>query len=129
MAAAGVDIGYLESYLGTPQDTLVTATTNPTADLVISILAAVVSKAHENDSVYSENVQLKVELETNVRGAEAQRDASNETARKALKDLEDIRQRLKEEGESYSRAVPPMLLASLFLGSHLRPAPSPFAIC
>lgn len=98
MAAAGVDIGYLESYLGTPQDTLVTATTNPTADLVISILAAVVAKAHENDSVYSENVQLKVELETNVRGAEAQRDASNETARKALKDLEEIRQRLKEEG-------------------------------
>ncbi|KAK8069818.1 Protein MLP1-like protein [Apiospora phragmitis] len=97
MAAAHVDIGYLAAHLGTPEDTLISVTTNPTADLVNAVLAAVMTKAHDYDGLYSQKLQLEVELETNVRGAEAQRDRSNETAKKALKDVEEIREKLKQE--------------------------------
>jgi nucleoprotein TPR len=98
MAAAGVDVGYLATHLGMPETNISIATSDPTADLVNSILAAVAAKAHEFDALFSLKLQLEVQLETSVRGAEAQRDASNETAKKALKDLEDIRQKLNQEG-------------------------------
>ncbi|KAI3324369.1 hypothetical protein HD806DRAFT_494888 [Xylariaceae sp. AK1471] len=97
MAAAGVDVGYLATHLGMPETNLSTATTDPTVDLVNIILAAVAAKAHEFDALYSQTLQLEVELETSVRGAEAQRDSSNETAKKALKDVEEMRQKLNQE--------------------------------
>ncbi|KAJ2987085.1 hypothetical protein NUW58_g4698 [Xylaria curta] len=97
MAAAGVDVAYLATHLGMPETNLSVAISDPTVDLVNAILAAVASKAHEFDSLFSQKLQLEVELETSVRGAEAQRDASNETAKKALKDVEDIRQKLTYE--------------------------------
>jgi nucleoprotein TPR len=81
-----------------PETNISTATSDPTAELVNAILAAVAAKAHEFDALFSQKLQLEVELETSVRGAEAQRDGSNETARKALKDVEDIRQNLNKEG-------------------------------
>ncbi|KAI0420921.1 hypothetical protein F5X98DRAFT_361591 [Xylaria grammica] len=97
MAAAGVDVGYLATHLGMPETNISGAISDPTADLVNAILAAVTTKAHEFDTLFSQKLQLEVELETSVRGAEAQRDASNETAKKALKDVEEIRQKLNEE--------------------------------
>ncbi len=98
MAAAGVDVGYLATHLGMPETNISGAISDPTADLVNAILAAVATRAHEFDTLFSQKLQLEVELETSVRGAEARRDASNETAKKALKDLEDIRQKLNQEG-------------------------------
>ncbi|KAI3333774.1 hypothetical protein F4824DRAFT_490699 [Ustulina deusta] len=97
MAAAGVDVGYLATHLGMPETNISGAISDPTADLVNAILAAVATRAHEFDTLFSQKLQLEVELETSVRGAEARRDASNETAKKALKDLEDIRQKLNQE--------------------------------
>lgn len=98
MAAAEVDLGYLAAHLGMPEVNLTTVATDPTADLVRVILSAMAAKGHEFDSLFTQKLQLEVELETSVRSAEAQRDASNETAKKALKDVEDIRQKLKDEG-------------------------------
>ncbi|KAJ8129667.1 hypothetical protein O1611_g3964 [Lasiodiplodia mahajangana] len=97
MAAVGVDVGYLATHLGMPESNLSVAVSDPTTDLVNAILAAVATKAHEFDTLFSQKLQLEVELETSVRSAEAQRDASNETAKKALKDVEDIRQKLNQE--------------------------------
>ncbi|KAK5625979.1 hypothetical protein RRF57_001695 [Xylaria bambusicola] len=97
MAAAGVDVGYLATHLGIPETNISGAISDPTADLVSAILAAVATKAHEFDTLFSLKLQLEVELETSVRSAEAQRDASNETAKKALKDVEEIRQKLNQE--------------------------------
>lgn len=100
--AAAVDVGYLANYLGLPEVNLATVTTDPTAALVQAVLEAVAAKAHEFDALYSQKLQLEVELETNVRGAEAQRDASNERANKAQKDVEDMRKKLQEEGLSFA---------------------------
>ncbi|XXG95864.1 Protein mlp1 [Hypoxylon texense] len=97
MAAAEVDLGYLATHLGMPQANLTTVATDPTADLVRAILSAVAAKGHEFDALFTQKLQLEVELETSVRSAEARRDASNETAKKALKEVEDLRQKLKEE--------------------------------
>lgn len=101
MAAADVDVGYLATHLGMPEENLSNVITDPTAELVRAVLAAVSDKAHEYDALYSEKLQLEVELETNVRGAEAQRDASNERANKAQKDVEEIRQKLQQEGKIF----------------------------
>ncbi|GAP89422.1 putative filament-forming protein [Rosellinia necatrix] len=97
MAAVGVDVGYLAAHLGVPEANLSVAISDPTVDVIVAILAAVATKAHEFDALFSQKLQLEVELETSVRGAEAQRDASNETAKKALKDVEDLRQKLNQE--------------------------------
>ncbi|KAI1356007.1 hypothetical protein F5Y01DRAFT_301576 [Xylaria sp. FL0043] len=97
MAAAGVDVGYVATHLGMPEANIESAISDPTADLVVAILAAVEAKAHEFDTLFTQKLQLEVELETSVRSAEAQRDASNETAKKALKDVEEIRQKLTQE--------------------------------
>ncbi|KAL7622484.1 Protein mlp1 [Parahypoxylon ruwenzoriense] len=97
MAAAEVDLGYLATHLGMPEVNLTTVATDPTADLVKAILSAVAAKGHEYDALFTQKLQLEVELETSVRSAEAQRDASSETARKALKDVGDLRQKLKDE--------------------------------
>ncbi|KAI0009362.1 hypothetical protein F4779DRAFT_375142 [Xylariaceae sp. FL0662B] len=94
---AEVDVGFLATHLGMPEENLSTVVTEPTVDLVNIILAAVAAKGHEYDTLFTQKLQLEVELETSVRSAEAQRDASNETAKKALKDVEEIRQKLKEE--------------------------------
>lgn len=98
MAAVGLDVGYVATHLGMPETNLSVAISDPTADLVNAILAAVATKAHEFDTLFSQKLQLEVELEASVRSAEAQRDASNETAKKALKDVEDTRQKLNKEG-------------------------------
>ncbi|KAI1806249.1 hypothetical protein F4811DRAFT_511209 [Daldinia bambusicola] len=97
MAAAEVDLGYLATHLGMPEDNLTTVVTDPTADLVKAVLSAVAAKGHDFDALFTQKLQLEVELETSVRSAEAQRDASNETAKKALKDVEELRQKLKNE--------------------------------
>jgi hypothetical protein len=100
MAAAGVDVGYLATHLGMPEENIAAVATDPTAELVQAVLAAVAARAHEYDALYTQKVQLEVELETSVRGAEAQRDASSERANKAQKDVEEIRQKLQQEGEN-----------------------------
>ncbi|KAJ1328096.1 nucleoprotein TPR [Microdochium nivale] len=97
---ADIDVGYLAAHLGVPQDNISTVVTSPTTDLVTALLSAFAAKAYEFDELYTQKVQLEVQLETSVRGAEAQRDASNERAAQALRELEEIRTKLKEEETS-----------------------------
>ncbi|EOO03724.1 putative filament-forming protein [Phaeoacremonium minimum UCRPA7] len=100
MAAATVDLGYLSTHLGVPETTLTTVTTDPTAELVNSVLEAVVAKAREYDTLYSEKLQVDIELENAVRSAEARCQSFKATADKALKDVEEIRQKLQDEESS-----------------------------
>lgn len=115
--AAAVDLGYLATHLGMPEENLSTVVTEPNVDLVKVILSAVAAKAHDYDVISSQKIQLEVQIETSIRAAEAQRDKSNETAAKALKDVEHIRNKLKDEGAqliyllSFSILPSPSLLA------------------
>lgn len=105
MAAAdvAVDLGYLSTHLGVSENTLSTVATSPTVDLVTAVLRAVIAKAHDSDNLYSEKLQVDIELENAVRSSEAKCQSFKATADKALKDVEDIRRKLQNEGESDHR--------------------------
>jgi nucleoprotein TPR len=98
MAAATVDVGYIAGHLGLDQPVIASLAAQPSADLVTQVLQAVAAKAHEFDTLYAEKLRADIELENAVRGAESRSQASKETTEKALKDLEEARQKLKEEG-------------------------------
>ncbi|UKZ82984.1 hypothetical protein TrVFT333_010785 [Trichoderma virens FT-333] len=97
MAAVDVDVGYIAGHLGLDQPVVATLTTQPTADLVATLLQAVATKAHEFETLYAEKLQTDIELENAVRNSETKSQTFKGTAEKALKDVEEARQRLKEE--------------------------------
>jgi nucleoprotein TPR len=101
MAAADVDVGSLSAHLGVPVETLHSITTTPTVDLVKAVLQAVAEKAQEYNTLYSEKLNLGIELETAVRNSEARTQQAKSTTDKALKDVEEVRQKLKDEGELF----------------------------
>lgn len=100
MAAAevAVDFAYLSTHLGVPETTLTTVASQPTPDLAIAVLQAIIIKAHEFDALYSEKLQVDIELENAVRGSEARCQTFKATADKALKDVEEVRKKLQAEG-------------------------------
>jgi nucleoprotein TPR len=101
MASADVDTGFLATHLGLPEPTLSSALSNPTVDLIKSVLQAVAAKAHEFNELSSERLRQDIELESAVRSSEARTQSFKSTAEKALKDVEEVRQKLKTEGASF----------------------------
>ena len=101
MAAAGVDAGYIAGHLGLDEPVITSLMTDPTAELVATLLQAVAAKAHEFDTLYADKLQTDIELENAVRSSESRSQASKATAEKALKELEEARQKLREEGKLF----------------------------
>lgn len=97
---ATVDIGYVAGHLGLDQPVVTTLTTDPTAELVATLLQAVAAKGHEFDTLYAEKLQTDIELENAVRSSENRSQTSKATAEQALKDVADARQKLQDEGMS-----------------------------
>ena len=112
MAAADVDVGYIAGHLGLDQPVITNLTTEPTTELVATVLKAVAAKAEEFNTLYADKLQTDIELENAVRSSESRSQAAKATSDKALKDVEEARQKAKEEGKSHN--VFP-------LGSNLRP--------
>ncbi|KAB5542913.1 hypothetical protein GE09DRAFT_231118 [Coniochaeta sp. 2T2.1] len=100
MAAADVDVSSLSAHLGVPEETLHTITTTPTVDLVKAVLQAVAQKAQEYNTLYSEKLSLDIELETAVRNSESRAEQFKTTTDKALRDVEEVRQKLKDEEQA-----------------------------
>ncbi|KAM0331379.1 hypothetical protein ACHAQA_003052 [Verticillium albo-atrum] len=97
MAAAVVDTGRIAGHLGLAEAAVQNITTDPTPELVASFLQALVAKADEFDEIYNAKLMLDVELESAHRNAEERCRNAKATADKALKDVEEIRQKLHEE--------------------------------
>ncbi|QPH10575.1 hypothetical protein C2857_001955 [Epichloe festucae Fl1] len=97
MAATQIDTGYIAGHLGLDQSVVTSLVTEPTVDLVATLLQAIAAKAHEFDTLYADKLQTDIELENAVRSSENRSQASKGTAEKALKDVEEARQKLKEE--------------------------------
>lgn len=98
MAAADIDVGYIAGHLGLDQPVLTSLITEPTIDLVALLLQSVAAKAHEFDTLYAAKLQTDIELENAVRSSESRAQNFKATAEKALKDVEEARQSLKDEG-------------------------------
>lgn len=99
MAAAEVDLSYLSSHAGVLEPDLEAVVTAPTPDLVKSILGAILAKLRDLEQ---EKFQLEIELEGAIRGSESRCEQFKATADKALKEVDEVRQKLQNEGECYS---------------------------
>ncbi|KAK2074485.1 hypothetical protein P8C59_008689 [Phyllachora maydis] len=97
MAAADVDVGYVSAHLGVPDHTISTAIAKPTIELVKAILQAVAAKAQSYDALEADKLQLEIEREAIVRGSEAKCVQFKETAERALKEVEGLREKLRSE--------------------------------
>lgn len=95
MAAAEVDIVYLSTQAGVPEPDLQQLVAAPTIDLVTSVLNAIVLKLRDLEQ---DKLHLNVELEAAYRGAESKCEQFKSTADKALKEVEELRQKLQAEG-------------------------------
>ncbi|CAK7238197.1 Protein mlp1 [Sporothrix eucalyptigena] len=104
MAAAAVDVGYLSTHLGVPETSLSSAVTAPTAELVKTILDAVVTKAHEFDALYAAKLNVDIELESVVRSSEARSESFKTAAETSRKDVDELRRKLQDE-ENVRRGV------------------------
>jgi nucleoprotein TPR len=102
MAAAEVDLSYLSTHAGVPEADLNTVVTAPTVDLVTSILGVIVTKLRDLEQ---DKFQLGVELEAAIRGAESRCEQFKGTSDKALKEVEELRQKLQNEGKSACRRL------------------------
>jgi len=96
MAAAEVDVAFLAAQGHLPELDISTAVTTPTPDTVSAILSAVVSRFRDLEQ---EKFQLGIELEGAYRNGEARVEQANATRDKALKDLEEARQKAQDEGK------------------------------
>ncbi|KAK3945526.1 nucleo protein TPR [Diplogelasinospora grovesii] len=105
MAAAEVDLSYLSTHVGVPEADLHTAVSAPTAELVRTILEAVIAKVRDLEQ---DKFQLEIELEGAIRSSESRCEQFKATADKSLKDLEEIRQKLQDEGK-HRLSHPPLL--------------------
>ncbi len=115
MAAAEVDLSYLSTHAGVPEPDLDAVVTAPTADLVASVLAAIVAKLRDLEQ---DKFQLGVELEAAFRGAESRCEQLRATSDKALKEVEELRQKLQSEGTSstFPIVLPPSTPLAVVFG-------------
>lgn len=108
MAAADVDLGQLSTHLGVPEPALSSLTTEPTVDLVHAVLQAVAAKAREFEVIYSEKLQVDIELENAIRSSEARCEQFKTTTDKSLKEVEEVRQKLRNEGKGACDIICPL---------------------
>ncbi|KAH0556454.1 hypothetical protein GP486_005636 [Trichoglossum hirsutum] len=102
MATAVVDVAYLSSYLSVPEPTLSTLVDEPTKELVNAVLQAVTARAKEHDEVNAAKLLLDVELENAVRTGDSRTRGLKASVEKGLKELAELRGKLKEEENSRS---------------------------
>ena len=97
--ATAVDIPHLSAYLAFPETSLSTALTDPTPELIASLLNQIAAKAHEHEAVQSEKYRLEVELESAVHSADSKTRGLKVSVDRGLKEAADLRQKLQAEGE------------------------------
>lgn len=100
MAAAAVDVAYLAASYTVEEQTLLSLLDAPTTELVRAFLVQAEAKARDYDDLKSEKLRAEVELENAVRFGETRAKTFKASADKALKDLEELRQKLTEAGGS-----------------------------
>jgi nucleoprotein TPR len=108
MAAATVDVGYLAASYTVPETTLQSLLSEPTIDLVQSLLTQIEAKARAYDDLQSEKIRTDVELGAAVQGGEQRARMLKATAEKAQKEAEELKQKLVQEGRDGTVTISPM---------------------
>ena len=100
-AAVDVNLSQLSSFTSLPESTFSNLLSNPTSELVKTLLTQISSKALEYETVKSENVRLVVELENAVRTGDTKNRLLKSSVEKGLKEAEELRQKLQAEGRLF----------------------------
>ena len=103
--AVAIDAPYLGAYLSVPETSLLALLSDPTAELVQSLLSQVSAKAKEHEQVRATQVKLEVELENAVRSSQSKARAQRAAIDKSLGEVATLRQKLHEEGECISHKL------------------------
>jgi nucleoprotein TPR len=111
--SAAIDVDYLSAYLNVPQPTLTTIVDAPTAELVRLVLEAVKVKAHEHDELVADKLRVDIELENAVRTSETRVEGLRSTIEKAQNTVEELRIKLKEEGNYRDKIFTTQLLTTV----------------
>ena len=90
-------MSYLTTHVGLPELSLNTAVTAPTPEIVKELLVAIIAKVQELEQ---DKFQLGIELEGAIRGSESRCEQFKATSEKAQKEVDDLRQKLQDEGKS-----------------------------
>jgi Skp family chaperone for outer membrane proteins len=98
MAAAAVDVGYLAASYSVPDTTFHSLLSEPTVELVQSLLVQIEAKARAYDDLESQKIRADVELEAAERSGEQRARALKAEADKARKEANELRQKLDREG-------------------------------
>lgn len=98
MATAAVDVGYLAASYSVPETTIQSLLSEPTVDLVQSLLVQIEAKAREFEDLQSEKLKADVELDNAVQSGEQRARALKAAADKAQKISEELRQKAAQEG-------------------------------
>lgn len=98
MAATAVDVGYIAASYEVPETNIQSLLSEPTVELVQSLLVQIEAKAREFDELQSEKLRADIENETAIRAGETRARTLQATADKAVKDAEELRQQLAQKG-------------------------------
>lgn len=98
MAVAAVDVGYLAASFEVPEPTLQSLLSEPTVELVQSLLVQIEAKARAYDDLKSEKIKVDVEFEAAVQGGDARARSLKAAADKAQRETEQLQQKLAREG-------------------------------
>jgi nucleoprotein TPR len=98
MAAAAVDVGYLAASYSVPETTIQSLLSEPTVELVQSLLAQIESKAREFEDLQSEKLKADVELDNAVQSGEQRARTLKAAADQAQKETAELRQKVAQEG-------------------------------
>ncbi|OCK81180.1 hypothetical protein K432DRAFT_404025 [Lepidopterella palustris CBS 459.81] len=98
MATAVVNAAYIAASFAVPEPTIQSLLNNPTVELVNLLLQQIEVKAREYDDTKAEKLRLDVELENAVRSGDTRARSLKANLDKGLKDVEDLRRRLNDEG-------------------------------
>ena len=111
--AAAVDLPYISSSYSVPQSTLTTLLDAPTTELVNDLLHYLDNKAREFDELKAEKLRVDVELENAVRTGEARAHALSDNVDKGLREVEDLRNKLNQEGHIFNCFISALLCSCL----------------
>jgi hypothetical protein len=109
-----IDLPYISTYLNLPEPFLTTLLISPTVELVKSLLISVASKAREHEQLQSEKLRLDVDFESVVRAGESKARVLRESVEKGLREAEELRKKLQEEGMSTGYRIESSLLNQIF---------------
>ncbi|KAK7179788.1 hypothetical protein DPSP01_003262 [Paraphaeosphaeria sporulosa] len=103
MAAPAVDVGYIAASYAVPETNIQSLLSEPTVELVQSLLVQIEAKAREYDDLQSEKLRADIENEAAVRAGEARARTLQATADKAVKDAEELRQQLARKETAHQQ--------------------------